>query len=281
MAFLVGTSGSNLVNQFGLSNTQFGQGVIGYDEEKKKASMQLTVFIAMFVALVLGIIAVVLLSTGVEQLETFSDYFKSTGHLVGIGFAVATIIALIVTNVLLSNVVECAEKTLERRSASANPYYRPVSPPMPQTPPPQIAPLPLTPPPTIPLSFPPTVPPPPPPSGPSGNVTVPIVQQPQQFTKADAQQLATQAAIAGVQAAAQKLSAQPSYPTVPVTSPTSVTSPTAVETSYPAIPAAAPSLQAQLSSAVSAAAPVAIPVLAKVAIAQTDQRKDAALTPLV
>lgn len=235
MSFTIGS----LVNTLGLQNSAVGQGAIGYEQEKDKLTNQLYVLGVLFVALVFGIIAVALFSTGVSDLETYGDYFNSTGHKVAIGFAAATLISLIVAGVMLDSSLECAEDTRARATirspsppipniiSSVSPYapqplYRPPSP-RPPTPPggyyrqPIYAPQPI--------ARPAPRPPQPPP--------VRAPPQPQIF-----------------------------YPPVPLASPTTALPAAQAPIEYPAVPTQSPSLATTFATAlpglINAAAPIAL-----------------------
>jgi len=110
MSFL--SSGGQFLQAAGLGDSKLSQGIVGFEAEKGKAQRQVGVLIALFVALVLGIIAVILLSTGVSGLESYADYFKVTSHQVGLGFGGATLLTLLVATVMLHSITECAEDTL-------------------------------------------------------------------------------------------------------------------------------------------------------------------------
>ena len=115
----------SLLKSFGVQNTKIGQGLIGLNKEEGKFQNQLYVLGVLFIALIFGIVAVALFSTGVSDLESYGDYFKSTGHKVAIGFAAATLITLIIAAVMLDSSLECAEQTRARATAPNR------SPPMP------------------------------------------------------------------------------------------------------------------------------------------------------
>lgn len=111
MAFLLPSAG-NLAQAAGLSDTKFGRGLIGFEAEKGKAVAQGRLIGVLVFTLLLGIVAVILLSTGVSDLETYGDYFDSTGHKVGLGFAGATLFMVFIAFWMLHGVTECAEDTL-------------------------------------------------------------------------------------------------------------------------------------------------------------------------
>lgn len=111
MAFLLPSAG-NLAQAAGLSDTKFGRGLIGFEAEKGKAMAQGRLIGVLVFTLLLGIVAVILLSTDVSNLETYGDYFDSTGHKVGLGFAGATLFMVFIAFWMLHGVTECAEDTL-------------------------------------------------------------------------------------------------------------------------------------------------------------------------
>lgn len=248
MSFTIGS----LVNTLGLQNSAVGQGAIGYEKEKDKLTNQLYVLGVLFVALVFGIIAVALFSTGVSDLETYGDYFNSTGHKVAIGFAAATLITLIVAGVMLDSSLECAEDTRARAT------LRSPSPPMPNiigsvSP---YAPQPLYRPPS-----------PRPPTPPGGSYRQPAYAQQPIFRPAprppqpppvrappQPQIYYPPVPLASPTTALPAAQAPIEYPTVPTQSPTPI--------EYPAVPTQSPSLATTLATAlpglVNAAAPIAL-----------------------
>lgn len=105
---------AGILGSLGLQNSQLGQGLIGLQEQQGKVTTQLYVYGTLFTALVFGIITVILFSTNVSDLESYGDYFSSTGRKVGIGFAVATLITLVVTGFMMDSSLECTEITRGR-----------------------------------------------------------------------------------------------------------------------------------------------------------------------
>jgi hypothetical protein len=109
---------ASFVRAAGLQNTSIGRGVIGLGEERAKVQRLFYVYAALITALVFGITAIILLSTGVSSLANYGEYFSVTQHKVGaFAFVPATFIALFTANWLLDDVLECAETSLARAQA--------------------------------------------------------------------------------------------------------------------------------------------------------------------
>lgn len=113
MAFL--QNAGRALGAVGLSDSKLGRGLVGLQNEQSKAASNGAVFFALFLALAFGITAIIFLATGVADLPTFADYFKTTRHQIGFGFAGATLLTLLVTSFLLSAATECEQKAESQR----------------------------------------------------------------------------------------------------------------------------------------------------------------------
>lgn len=253
-----------LIGQFGLQNTKLGQGVIGYKAEEEKFTNQLYVLGILLFALVLGIIAVVLFSTGVSELESYSNYFESTGHKVAIGFAIATLISLFVAGVMLDSALECAEDTRARQTGRSS---RPPSPQMPNIigtiPPYQRQPV---------LSSPVYRPPTPPPAYPRPVYRAPVpnvvYQQRPPSPRPPPNAFVRQPVAVPL---AQQPGAFPTVPTSPIPSPV---------VAYPPIPQQTPTTVAGLTAALPGLINAAAPIALAAVNAQQGQRGQAAFQAL-
>lgn len=109
----------NAIQASGFKNTKFARGFSNLEEEKVKYRNQLFVFGILFFALVFGIVAVVLFSTNVSNLESYGEYFSSTGRKVGFAFGCLSLLALVTAGFMFDQ--DCDQKNTKQENNYGSP----------------------------------------------------------------------------------------------------------------------------------------------------------------